>query len=300
MKGLVNVRAVKLTTEYAFPALVDHVTRSPDVYLGQQSEGENTLSLCFKHSRLSEVADCITAWLLDAWLVEWLKQDLRQKIPASEWEDTEHLVLMSMHEVRSESNVIGDKSYSGWAKDTKAGLELLLETCESMSIEGFVRFRLHPLVDHFSDMIFEELNQLLLDREYEDSVEMLRLVLDSHPKGQQEIHVFCTSVQVWLTDPSGLMIHDEEVSNAAFHASDEEVNCEDLAMSILIARSPRTIVLHDLFPEAVWPSFSETLKRVFEDRVTRCGHCSTCRGLETSGSRSGDDSTHRHRLRPDS
>lgn len=292
------MKTVQLTTEYAFPALINYLTRCAYVKTTEQQDVAKSVTMTIDLKHVANVAECLNEWLLENWLIEWLKGDLRQKVDSSEWGNTEHLVLMSVYQVKSGSSTIGQRSYGEWAEDARVGLQQLLETSELMSVDGFVRFRLRPFVEELRACIFTELKQLLLDKEYEESLEMLRLMLDAHPRGQQEMHVFCTSRRVWLTDPTGMLICDEEVSDAAFHASEEEVDSEDLAISILIARSPRKIVLHDLHPDAAWPSFSETLCRVFERRVKGCGHCSTCHELELSAARSGDESTRHHHLGP--
>lgn len=152
---------------------------------------------------------------------------------------------------------------------------------QPLSIDAVVRFRLRdPLkgVEKAVDMVVD---QFLSDREYEEFVCMLRYMLDQQTPRQQVLHVFCSDERVWICDAQGSLIRDPEVTTAASVASDgEEVNAEDLAMSILITRSPCQIVIHDISRAAPWPSFSETVERVFLERAHRCMNCSTCRKLE--------------------
>lgn len=298
MEGLVNVKTLQLTTEYAFPAIVDHLKQVADVDMINISTELQTVTISFSDTHAVSVSDCLTDYILGDWLSTWLISQLLQRIHPSYRDDLEHLMLMTVHEVKSGTKVVAGRSYSEWNARSKQSIRVLLETHQTMSIDGFVRFRLRLFAQELGDDIYGRLQQLTLDKEYEESVSMLRFMLDSQPESQQEIHVFSSPDRVWLTDVTGCLLRDGEITEAALLESDDDLDSEDLAMSILITRSPCKIVLHDLYPNAVWPSFSETLMRVFAERVYPCNHCSTCKQLEQAQYRMSDDKDRHHRLGP--
>lgn len=292
------MRMIRFTTEYAFLALMDHLKQVADVYVTDFSTEVQTVTVSFAEIGAVRVSDSLAEYILSDWLSAWMMSQLQQRVHSSYRDDLEHLMLMTIHEVKSGTLVIGNRSYSEWDSRTKQSIRVLLDTHQTMSIHGFVRFRLRLFAQALLEEVYGRLQQLTLDKEYEESVSMLRFMLDSQPESQQEIHVFSSPDRVWLTDVTGCLLRDGEVTEAALSESDGDLDSEDLAMSILITRSPCKIVLHDLYPNAAWPSFSETLMRVFAERVRLCNHCSTCRQLEQAQYRISDDRDRHHRLGP--
>jgi hypothetical protein len=113
-------------------------------------------------------------------------------------------------------------------------------------------------------------------------------MLDAQQPTSQVLHVFCSNEQVWITDEKGDLIRDPQVTEAAVQVSEGgEVNAEDLAMSILITRAPCQIVIHDITVAAPWPSFAETVEKVFLNRAVRCQECSACRQLKEAQESTG-------------
>lgn len=259
------------------------------------------------------LASAIAAFLLRDWLYGFIEQRTAAVYSFLDEEEREYVALLTFHALRKQRDQHGEcelpralervgrkeirdmqkadlqqpKNVSVFADVSATIFDALCESLrqqQPLSVDAVVRFRLRdPLkgVEKAVDMVVD---QFLSDREYEEFVSMLRYMLDQQPQRQQVLHVFCSDERVWICDAEGRLVRDEEVSTAAAVVSDgEEVNAEDLAMSILITRSPCRIVIHDITRTAPWPSFSETVERVFLERTDRCKHCSTCRKLEAAG-----------------
>lgn len=214
---------------------------------------------------------------------DWLYRSLMRRIRPEDWgtssDEIEYMMLAHVHELRTEQKLLGGKSLGAWEQDTARQISALIRSGAALSIEGFTRFRMKALLAELESSFVVQLRQFELDREYDESVDMLRFMLDPPCHALQELHVFVTEHRVWMTDVDGQLFCDEEIVEMALQSETDDVTCEDLAMSTLIARSPCRIVLHDLHPSAPWPSFSETVVRVFAQRVRRCEDCATCRHL---------------------
>ncbi|MCL6594251.1 MAG: putative sporulation protein YtxC, partial [Alicyclobacillus sp.] len=190
----------------------------------------------------------------------------------------EYVSLLTYHSVRKGDVQAAGKPLGIWQQElTKGFAELLAADCPLLSVDGVARFRARPLLVTAEAVLQEMVEQFLADREYEEFVAMLRYILEGQPATQDVLHVYCSDEHVWLCDESGVLVRDPEVSQVACRVSDDaDVHPEDLAMSILITHSPQHIVIHDLTLAAPWPSFAETVERVFLERAERCPGCAVC------------------------
>ncbi len=198
-------------------------------------------------------------------------------------DEREYIALLTFHGIRTSVDVIAGLTHDQWRQLVQDAVEQWLDEAGNshyLNVDGLVRFRVKDYLFAIDHSIHDMVEQFLADREYEEFVSMLRYMLDTQPPNEQVLHVFYTNDRVWITDSVGELVRDTAVADVAARASDgDEVNAEDLAMSILITRAPCRIVIHDMSIAAPWPSFSETVEKVFVGRASRCDNCSTCREL---------------------
>ncbi|GMA56370.1 hypothetical protein GCM10025858_08730 [Alicyclobacillus sacchari] len=237
--------------------------------------------------RKTLVASILAGALLRDWLYRQLVVRVQQSEPAWTGDEIEYTVLIQLHDLRVAKARFAGFDLDTWETKVASDLCAWMEHENWLSLPAFARFRMRPLVTALSAEVERRMRQLRLEDEYEESLRMLRYMLHEQPIVQRELHVFCAPERIWMTDAEGELVRDEEVLAAAL-ADESDVDSEDLAMSILITRSPCRIVLHDLYPEAPWPSFAETIRRVFRERVTPCLGCIACRLHEAQRLR-GDD-----------
>lgn len=234
-------------------------------------------------SRFTETLD---DFLWNDWMYIHIDNRLHHRHSYLTDDEREYLTLLTLHGLRKTA----DADMADVRQSIHEGVEEAVRTAVTeaqgqmdgfISLDAIMRFRAKAWLQSLDEGIEEVVEQFLADREYEEFVSLLRYMLESQPLSQQKIHVFCTDERVWMCDETGELISDEEVSRAAYQVSEDgEVNVEDLAMSVLITRSPCKIVIHDVTHGAPWPSFSETLERVFLERAIRCSNCSACAELE--------------------
>lgn len=273
------MNTVEVNSGYAFTTLVERMTRVDGYQLSDVDEWCGRLRVTYPRDEAKRVSNILVNLLFHEWLYDYLLRRLAEDVGQLTDDEIEYLVLVHMHALRTENLLLGTKSFEDWVETTELEFSRLLENAQAISLDGFVRFRLRTFIACVMAGLHERIQQFMLDREYEESVAMLRYMLDAQPHSAQELHVFCTEDRVWITDATGGLLRDIEVTEAALAESGGELDSEDLAMSILITRSPCRIMLHNLFPNAPWPSFSDTVSRVFSERVQPCGGCSTCQQL---------------------
>jgi putative sporulation protein YtxC len=275
------VRIAELETELAFSALVQKLTEGGFVvHLGGSPERICRVELISDDDTL--LIQILTNFAFSEWLYEHICFRLRATHPYLSDDEREYVSLLTFHGLRKTDDRIAGKVTEEWHEAFRGAVQRVIEGCANpcLNIDGVIRFRARAYVTAAETAIHEMVEQFLADREYEEFVSMLRYMLEAQPPTTQVLHVYCGDDRIWLTDEMGNLVKDTEVSRAAQQVSDDgDVNTEDLAMSILITRSPCSIIIHDLTHAPPWPSFAETLERVFLDRAVRCTQCTTCVAL---------------------
>ncbi|MCL6626523.1 sporulation protein YtxC [Alicyclobacillus shizuokensis] len=280
------MRSVRIQVKLALPALS---RRLSDAGCGVQRLDDTWLVVSGGEEQLLSV---LHAFILSDWQYEYIQHRLSLTHPELTEEQREYISLLTVHRLRG-PQILADHKFAAagqfslpseqFASQLRASLAELVAG-EVLHVEGLVRFRGRRYLQVLQTAMEEMVEQVLTDQEYEEFVAMLRYILDVQQPSRQRLHVFCADERVWICDDDGQLVRDQEVSSAAAQACPgEDVNGEDLAMSILITRSPEQIVIHDLSTRAPWPSFAETVERVFLERSLRCGDCPTCRRLRENG-----------------
>jgi len=142
-----------------------------------------------------------------------------------------------------------------------------------LDMEGFISFRLKNYVGMLNDMVDEAVEEYLLEREYIEFVDLLRSLTGLNEIKKEEVHVvFKTESSVELLDEKFLPIRCDYLDNYfSGILNEDEIIYDDLLVCVLIAISPKRIVLH--YKSEMHPAVLHTLKKVFPARVKECTDC---------------------------
>ncbi|MCL6444229.1 MAG: putative sporulation protein YtxC [Alicyclobacillus sp.] len=282
----------ELTSELAKEGLARRLQDAGMTIVRRSDLDEDGLQhVTLEYGSAEDIVRIAVEFILGEWLSAHIDRRLGQLHPYLNDDEREYIGLLTYHGLHKAEQDVDGWSIQTWADELTGVLRELLGRTPLLHVDGIVRFCMKHMLAVVDSTISDMVEHFLADREYEEFVSMLRYMLDAQPPSMQVLHVFCTNDRVWICDVSGALVRDGEVCSAALQASDGAlVNPEDLAMSILITRSPCKIVIHDLTVAAPWPSFAETLERVFLDRATRCGECSTCQELQRANQPATDGS----------
>ncbi|MCL6548207.1 MAG: putative sporulation protein YtxC [Alicyclobacillus sp.] len=227
-------------------------------------------------------AELLADFVFDEWQAEYIARRLQLAHPYLQESEREYLGLLTAHGLRN--TLEPEEVYARWRDRVRRSFADLCRQNRPVHVDGVVRFRLREYVRLIHDAVEESVHHYLADQEFEQFVLMLRLMLEAQTPAEGELHVYCADEKVWICRPGGELVHDPEIIEAACEASEDgEVNPEDLAMSLLITRAPERVVVHDASSAPAWPSFAETVERVFLDRAIRCSGCPACARLAGGG-----------------
>ncbi|WP_188882586.1 sporulation protein YtxC [Alicyclobacillus cellulosilyticus] len=231
------------------------------------------------HTLLESVAE----FLCSEWPHLYMETRLRAMYPLLSPEERQYLALLAAHVIRRAHR---DAAWhpAPWRAELMRAVQDTLSRYGRVHLDGVVRFRARPWLKALQDVASGVVKQFFADREYETFVAMLRHILDAQPPGADVLHVYCSEACVWVTDAHGQVVTDRRVLDviAEQEQEEEDIDVEDVAMSLLITRAPRYVVVHDVTKAAPWPSFAETVERVFLERTRRCPGCDVCERLRNA------------------
>jgi putative sporulation protein YtxC len=271
-----TVRITELASAFAVDALERKLQGGGFAVQRARCEQER-LTVAWEDGSFDVLRAIVRLFLASDWLNGYIERRVATVGPFLKPEERQYLALLTFHAVKHEEEH-GDGPVQAWLDPVMAAADPLFWQASLIHLDGIVRFRARDFLVRVDLAVETMLEHFLADREYEEFVAMLRYMLDAQPQSPQALHVYCTDTKVWICDASGNLVRDAEVCKVAEDATDgEEVDPEDLAMSILITRAPYSLVIHDVTTMAPWPSFAETVERVFLDRARRCPGCDHCR-----------------------
>ncbi|GMA56382.1 putative sporulation protein YtxC [Alicyclobacillus sacchari] len=275
-----NVHRLTVTATYAFPGLVGSLQQLAGVKVLLGDMATQSLTCTFQPQIAQEVAATIAHHLLTDWLRAEIAREGSRRTGGFE-SDTAICVDQIVAKFAAGKLSLADIAFSTWLRRIQVELLPFCSGDAIISLDGFARFRLREVVAALRDEIDRVWQDDGRERDFERLVAGLREVLREQVMHDEELHVFTTPDFVWIADADGFSLDDdalEEAMDAAL-ADRDGIDSEDLAIASLIAHSPRRVVLHDLYPRAVWPSFAETVSCLFQERVQRCDGCEVCRQL---------------------
>lgn len=153
-----------------------------------------------------------------------------------------------------------------------------------LNLDGFVNFRLQDYQDDLKKALDGAVEHYLAEKEYRELIQMLRYFLDMEEPKIELIHLSLDKQgQFQVTDQRCQQIDFQDWEELILEEL-EEKDYEDLLVSMLVTIAPRRILVHqNVLPR--YPRAVETLRRIFEQRLSFCGGCSYCQSLSSHTTR---------------
>lgn len=150
-----------------------------------------------------------------------------------------------------------------------------IQTEKSMILGGFVFFRLYDYIKLLDKVIDNAVNQFLIQREYFEFINLLRMYITSSACQTDSIHLIYNTFHNFLLDDNYNIIPIKEDFFQAKYISDISFSENDYILNTLLTILPKKITIH-LICNSLEDEFINTLKLIFEDRILICTDCSIC------------------------
>lgn len=164
-------------------------------------------------------------------------------------------------------------------------LRLILEYLnaqQEINLDGFITFRLQDYREQLGDAVGQAVDDFLMEKEYLEFINLLRYFVEAQEPKLKLVHVIILPKGAFkLMDDKGATVTKEYLAES-FLEIDTEVNSDDLLVSALITLAPERIVLH-CPTELDRMEALDTIRNVFEGKVTTCRGCHLCKQERRSG-----------------
>ncbi|MEG0773157.1 putative sporulation protein YtxC [Clostridium sp.] len=157
-----------------------------------------------------------------------------------------------------------------------------LEENKEINIEGLVTFRMREFREDLEGIVEKIVEKYMVEKEYNEFIKLLKYFVEVQESKLEEVHI--------MIDKNGDYIVKDEFGNDILNNLMDElyetkytakVTSEDLIISGLITTAPKKIIIHSLH-NCRNKELLDTIKNVFNERVTYCDSCKQCEVLGNS------------------
>lgn len=161
------------------------------------------------------------------------------------------------------TKLLDNKNIKEYVKENKA-----------MILDGFVYFRLKAYLEYLDEVVDNGVNQFIIEKEYREFISLLRVYVESKVPEYNLLHlIYINGESILLDEKRNIVSVSENIYNAKY-LSDISFSSNDFALNTLLCLLPRRIEIHLIDDE---DEFINTLKLIFEGRVTICKDCDICK-----------------------
>lgn len=161
------------------------------------------------------------------------------------------------------TKLLDNKNIKEYVKENKA-----------MILDGFVYFRLRAYLEYLDEVVDSGVNQFVIEKEYREFISLLRVYVESKVPEYNLLHlIYINGESILLDEKRNIVSVSENIYNAKY-LSDISFSSNDFALNTLLCLLPRRIEIH-LIDDT--DEFINTLKLIFEGRVTICKDCDICK-----------------------
>ncbi len=147
----------------------------------------------------------------------------------------------------------------------------------SIYLKGFIDFRLPEYINFINEKIDLAVNKFLIDKEYLEFVNILRLYIksESSTSSTEHLHlIYYHKNSIIIDDNKEVITCNDNISKAKY-ISDISFSSNDLALNTLLNLLPKKITVHLI--DSYLDEFINTIKLIFQDKVKICEDCDICR-----------------------
>ena len=144
----------------------------------------------------------------------------------------------------------------------------------SIILKGFISFRLKEYFDFLLEQVDKSVNKYIVEKEYSEFISILKLYINSESSNCNIIHlVYRNSKSILLDENKSIIDVEKDLLNKKY-LSDISFSSNDYALNTLLNLIPQKIIVHLIDKDI--DEFINTIKLIFEDKVSICSDCAIC------------------------
>lgn len=145
---------------------------------------------------------------------------------------------------------------------------------KSIVLEGLINFRVKEYMKMIDSIVDMAVNQYIIEKEYNEFINLLKIYINTTEAGNDILHlVYINGESILLDNEKNIVPISENIFNAKY-LSDITFSSNDFALNALLGMLPKKLEIHLIDEE---DEFINTLKSIFEDRISICKDCNICK-----------------------
>lgn len=236
----------------------------------------NIIEYMVNKTQLKEIKDVFNVHLANAILdviLNVYQMNIIEKITAQKFyyldiKDVQNIKRNTIEELNSGCYIQIESLYRE-SINNKILVEIMeyLKRNSSLDIEGFINFRLKFYMDHIESIIRKNVEDITLEREYEEFIDILQHFIEIQEPQMDLVNVVMDDERYKLIDQNNNLINSEYLEDIANELSDIDITYDDLLISSLITIAPKEVIIHTN-KEQSKKEVVNIIKSVFKDKVT--------------------------------
>ena len=146
---------------------------------------------------------------------------------------------------------------------------------KSVILDGFVSFRINDYIKILDYVVDLSVNKFIIDREYNEFVDLLRCYINSKPSETSIVHLIYNNKESTLLDEFKNVINLDNCILNNKYLSDISFSSNDYTLNSLLTLLPEKIHIHII--DNCEDEFINTLKLIFKERICICTDCNICK-----------------------
>ena len=146
----------------------------------------------------------------------------------------------------------------------------------SIYLQAVINFKLKDYINFLNNQIDVAVNKFLIDKEYLEFVNILRLYIKSESENSKINHlhlIYKNKISIITDDNQNIVTCNDNMKKAKY-VSDISFSSNDFALNTLLNLVPKSITIH--LVDGYSDEFINTLKLIFQERVKICEDCDIC------------------------
>lgn len=151
-----------------------------------------------------------------------------------------------------------------------------ITSSHSLFLQAFINFGLANYIDFLNNQIDIAVNKFLIDKEYLEFVNILRLYIKSESNNSNIDHlhlIYKEKTSIIIDDNKNIISCNDNIKKSKY-VSDISFSSNDFALNTLLNLVPKSITLH--LVDGYADEFINTIKLIFQERVKVCEDCDIC------------------------
>lgn len=230
----------------------------------------------FKH----QLAEILAEHIINKWEAEFLWKEIMRNCRGSSLEERQMIFEKSSSLMRKCHDNESLNLIMNYGRKNRIAHRLFdfMRDNNQIVVEGFVTFYLRDYLNEMKFSVELACEELRSQKEYNDFVNLLRYFVDTQAPRIKEVNLMLGESGIfYLWDGEGSKI-DEQFMN--YYLDDmlmDEINLDDVLVSILITIAPQKIILHNT-ANLTESEPVQMIRKVFKERIAECLSCERCNG----------------------